>query len=210
MFVKSRLERLKEDLEARVGTERAAEILRGYGSVGDGTPPEVTGAWFAGFAGRLDYAGEPEKVAEALQCGSCRFGHETVTKAGEIWASCGGVREFAEEIVRQNVFGRALAVRGDILYVTKRPICDCDYSHGFTSRYSRLCHCPLACTAPGPMSKTFCHCGGGYYRKLFDGLWGGGTKVEPVSTYIAGSAACVFAVHIPERAMAAGAGRREY
>jgi hypothetical protein len=204
MFIRTRLENLKRDLESRIGDRRAAEALSGWERIGDGTPPEETGEWFAGFVRRLDALGESEAVRASLQYGSCAFSGETVEKIKRIHSYCRSVKEFADEISRQNVFGKALAVKGSVLYITKRPICESGYSNRFMGKYTDLCHCPLACTAKEPVPKTFCHCGGGYYKKLFDELWQADVKVEPVSAYIAGSQACVFAVHIPGHIPAGG------
>jgi hypothetical protein len=198
MFIRDRLENLKSELERRLGAPRAAEILEGRERIDDGTNPEDTGDWFARFVHRLDELNEPEAVRASLQCGACAFAGETVEKIKRIHASCHNVKEFADEILRQNVFGKALAVKSRVLYITKRPICESGYANRFQGKYTDLCHCPLACTAKAPVSKTFCHCGGGYYKRLFDELWRADVKVEPVSAYIAGSKACVLAVHIPE------------
>ncbi len=63
------------------------------------------------------------------------------------------------------------------------------------------CHCPMlkaAIRAQTPISPTYCHCGGGWYLRLWEGILGQPVRVEQLETVLQGADRCAFAIHLPE------------
>jgi hypothetical protein len=63
------------------------------------------------------------------------------------------------------------------------------------------CFCPLvrdAIRKGEPVSRTFCHCSGGWYVQEWEVIFGQPPRVSLVRTMLDGADSCLFAVHIPE------------
>jgi len=62
------------------------------------------------------------------------------------------------------------------------------------------CFCPLvrdAIRRGEPVSRTFCHCSGGWYVQEWENVFGEKPRVDLVDTMLDGADACVFAIHVP-------------
>ncbi|MFC2078412.1 hypothetical protein ACFLSZ_00360 [Candidatus Bipolaricaulota bacterium] len=67
-------------------------------------------------------------------------------------------------------------------------------------RRYHACFCPLvrdAIRTGKPVSRTFCHCSGGWYLQEWEIVFGRKPEVSLVETMLEGADACVFAVTIP-------------
>ncbi len=117
------------------------------------------------------------RVMEACSC-DCQIHAE---KARGLYEKAGGDMDaFIKLLIRDTaVFGR-MEREGDILNVIY-PRCIC-----------------WAKFAAGKISPTFCHCGNGYVKQLFEGALGRPVQVEMMKSIAAGDEECRFAVHLDQ------------
>jgi len=89
-----------------------------------------------------------------------------------------------------------------VLYIKRRPARMEAYEKATDPAEKRYhaCFCPLvrdAIREGKPVSRTFCHCSGGWYVQEWEIVFGEKPEVELVETMLEGSDACLFAVKIP-------------
>jgi hypothetical protein len=91
---------------------------------------------------------------------------------------------------------------GNIIYVTKIPYNPKGFREATdpASKHASYCHCALVRPAirdGTPVSPTFCLCGSGWYKTLWEGVLGKPVRVEIVKTVSQGADCCTFAIHLP-------------
>jgi len=47
------------------------------------------------------------------------------------------------------------------------------------------------------LSPTYCYCGAGWYRQLWEGVLGRQLEIDLVKTVVRGDDVCQFAIHLP-------------
>jgi hypothetical protein len=104
-------------------------------------------------------------------------------------------------------WGSAGVRRGSTVIATKMP------KSGFLLEYMRetdlarkralYCHCPRirdALLSSAAMSPTYCHCGAGFYKGIWEEILQQPVKVELLETVLQGDEVCKFAVYLPSGA----------
>jgi hypothetical protein len=91
---------------------------------------------------------------------------------------------------------------GNVIYERKLPYDREGYEAAAdqTDKCFRSCCCPIvkeAIRSGIPLSPTFCYCGGGWFRRLWEGITGRPVRIELVKSFLTGDDACEFAVHLP-------------
>jgi hypothetical protein len=91
---------------------------------------------------------------------------------------------------------------GNIIYVTKIPHNPKGFLEATDPKQKRASYCHCALIRPAirdgtPVSPTFCLCGSGWYKSLWEGVLGKPVRVEIVETVSQGAERCTFAIHLP-------------
>ncbi len=92
---------------------------------------------------------------------------------------------------------------GNIIYVTKIPFNPKRYKQSTDEEEKKhhYCHCGLvkgALKSPEVnVSTTFCYCGAGWYKTLWEGIIDKPVEVEVMNTVLQGANNCKFAIHLP-------------
>lgn len=198
---------LAEAFDRELGVDERQRLLAGVERLtvtGASAAGEQSGAglsdWFAGFADRLGQHDRRALLEDILQqCCPCGA-PEMLACVRSIWAECATLPQFAYELERRRAFGKSIAWRDNAIIVTKVPIGQCgpEYQHDHRGRHSASCHCDMASRLTRDVPATFCACGGGFFRRLFHGVWGCDPRVETLSTVISGGSECLFAIHVPQ------------
>jgi predicted hydrocarbon binding protein len=47
------------------------------------------------------------------------------------------------------------------------------------------------------MSGTYCYCGAGWYKQLWEGILGQPVRIEVLKSVLQGDDRCTFAIHLP-------------
>ena len=93
--------------------------------------------------------------------------------------------------------------RGNVLYMRKNPFNPEGYENAATpaERRRAYCHCPFVHPyldeIPAKLSPTFCYCGAGWYRRLWEGVLGQPVKIEHVETLLRGNDQCTLTITLP-------------
>jgi hypothetical protein len=90
--------------------------------------------------------------------------------------------------------------KGNVLYSSKEPYNRVAYDKAKTrkEKMQAYCFCPTIRHNLDDMSSTFCYCGSGWARRLWEGILDNPVKVEIIESLTKGDDRCSFAVHLPE------------
>ncbi len=170
------LEKFEKNVEQVTDESTREQVLQGSQAAGQDL---IHRAKFAAVAlDRLETAvGEPAaaQVMEACAC-DCQIHAE---KARGLYEKAGkDMDAFIKLLIRDTAVFGTMEREGDILNVIY-PRCIC-----------------WAKFAAGRISSTFCHCGNGYVKQLFEGALERPVQVDLVKSIAAGDEECRFAVHL--------------
>ncbi len=112
--------------------------------------------------------------------------------------------ELVQEIVRRG-WGLAGIKEGDTIIATKIPksgyLVDYMKETDPQERRQYYCHCPRvrdALKTSETISPTYCYCGAGFYKGIWEEILQQPVEVEVLETVLAGDEVCKIAVHPPQ------------
>ncbi|MGY5878913.1 MAG: GyrI-like domain-containing protein [Candidatus Thorarchaeota archaeon] len=110
---------------------------------------------------------------------------QSVEKVLDAMASAGNYPKFTKE--------------GNILYSSKQPYNRAAYDKATTreEKMQAYCFCPMIKYNLDEVSGSFCYCGSGWSRRLWEGILGKPVQVEIIKSLTKDDDECTFAVHLP-------------
>lgn len=92
---------------------------------------------------------------------------------------------------------------GNRILISKQPYNREAFDAAETDHEQRAayCHCPMireAIRQQLPVSGTYCNCGAGWFRPLWEGILGQPVRVEVLGSALMGDDRCSFAIHLPQ------------
>jgi hypothetical protein len=92
--------------------------------------------------------------------------------------------------------------KGRTILVAKNPADREGHAAARTARERRAacCHCGLVKRTildERELPAEWCHCGGGWYAQLWEGILGRPVRVEVLESVLGGDERCRFAIHLP-------------
>ncbi|MBN1285500.1 MAG: GyrI-like domain-containing protein [Anaerolineae bacterium] len=210
LFLPIWLERLTEGLDRLAGAEVRQAVMAGSAAFLDSDSPSLARAeWVKGAMERLDAAVEDEETRRAIMLNrlhgyppprieEVRLEYERlgdIDKLIEVMRadrSVGGERSWYEQMRRE----------GNIIYVTKDPSNPEGHREAAdpVEKRANYCYCPVIqalIRAQANISPTFCYCGAGWSKQLWESILGQPVRVEVVRSVAQGDEDCTVAVHIP-------------
>ncbi len=224
-FERAWLHKFSTGLKQVAGEDVEREVMRGAEELSSDSPREEVIAWTREAMGRLDsLVGESGRRAILTGC-ACQYPkaalaalRKTYEETGDLAQVHGMLQAQFESLLRdtlqlneelvQDVVGRgwgsAGALDGPTVVATKIP------KSGFLVEYLReqdpsrkrqlYCHCPRvrdALKSSVAMSPTYCYCGAGFYKGIWEEILGEPVEVELLESVLQGDEVCRFAVHLP-------------
>ena len=217
--------KLNHALDRAAGEATRHLITEGGSELSDATPRDEIICWTRDMLARADAALDEHERAEVFNACACHHpaaglqaARELYERTGDIQAAIDqlqaqfesfltdGLRLPAVHLERIKALGWGLAGRleGDTIVATKIP------KSGYLLEYMQepdpgrrrelYCHCPRvrsAVAAAQLLSPTYCGCGAGYYRDIWETILGRPVRVEVLSSVLAGDDTCTIAIHIP-------------
>jgi len=93
--------------------------------------------------------------------------------------------------------------KGNVIYVKKIPFDPKGFkkAKNKTEKRYHYCHCALVKelirNPADKISPTFCYCGAGWYKSLWEGILEKPVRVELLESVLQGDDSCKFAIHLP-------------
>ena len=187
-------------LEEFLDNEPITEVLEGFEKITPFTSAEERAKWMIQAIEKLDrLANEEQKFEVISRCAHVRPAAD-VEHWKEVFERNHDIDEFLSEYKNSLPFLEKPYREGNILYTSKPPADREAYDKATTiqEKIKAACFCPIIHAALNKMSKTFCYCGAGWARQLYEGMFNEPVKVDVVKTVVAGDKLCKFAVHLPD------------
>jgi hypothetical protein len=224
-FEQSWLHKLSTGLKEVAGEEIEKEVMQGAEALSSDSPTEGVIAWTSEAMVRLDALVEESDRRAILTGCACQYQQaplaalrKTYEETENLALVHGMLQEQFETLLRdtlqleedlvQDVVGRAWGsagvLDGSTVVATKIP------KSGFlreylgeqdaTKRRQLYCHCPRVreiLRSSVRISPTYCYCGAGFYKGIWEEILGEPVEVELLETVLQGDDVCRFAVHLP-------------
>ncbi len=194
---------LAEGAEKVLGAEARRSLMQGIESITPASSFEEYTTWIQGAMDRLDALTEDEEK-KCLVVSHCAhvFPQERIDHLRTIYEN-GTFDDILHEMYEDEFWYEKPVRRGNVLYMRKNPFNPEGYQNGATpaERRKAYCHCPFVHPyldeLPVRLSPTFCYCGAGWYRRLWEGILGKPVVIEHVETLLRGNDQCTLTITLP-------------
>jgi effector-binding domain-containing protein len=194
---------LAEGAEKVLGAEARRRLMQGVESITPASSFEDYTNWIQGAMQRLDALTDDEEK-KCLVVSHCAhvFPQERIDRMRAIYEN-GAFDDILHEMYTDEFWYEKPVRRGNVLHMRKNPFNPEGYQNGNTpaERRKAYCHCPFVHPyldeIPAQLSPTFCFCGAGWYRRLWEGILGQPVKIEHVETLLRGHDQCTLTITLP-------------
>ena len=202
------LEALEEGTRNVAGPDAAKRVMAGSKGLAETLDGVRAAEWVQGAVARLDQEVKDERDRACI-LNACA--HHYIVQSGMVLeaalAEVGrDLRKLVEKITNEKLLGSKYWIDesgpGPLLFIERRPARMEAYERATDPAEKRYeaCFCPLvrdAIRKGEKVSRTFCHCSGGWYVQEWEIVFGEKPEVRLVQTMLEGADSCVFAVRIP-------------
>jgi hypothetical protein len=195
---------LAEALEENLGPAARQHTMEGIEQIVPESPLEAYTEWIRGAMERLDFlTDDPEKQYRVLACCAHVFPDERIAHLRSIYERHREIDEVLLEMYQDPDWYEDPVRKGNVLHMRKVPYDPAGYEKGATpaERRRAYCHCalvrPYLDQVPSKMSPTFCWCGSGWYRRLWEGILGQPIQIDHVETLLKGPDQCTLKITLP-------------
>ena len=224
--------RLTQHLDAALGEEARRAILAGGDELCDASSPRDIIAWTRAVVDRLQSGAGPQNTERLLSACACQYPQPSLADVRARYAESGDVaaahqmlqsrfEAFLEkdlglesglrkEIVARG-WGLAGVLEGRTILATKMPksgpVREYFAERDGRRRRALYCHCPRVRLAPlldETLPRTYCCCGAGFYKGIWEHILGRPVRVEVLSSVLSGDEQCSVAIHLPDSIRARG------
>jgi hypothetical protein len=198
------LEKFKAALKRFAGEKVGKQVL-GSEKISPNSTPEKKARWIKEAIERLDSLVEDKETRRSiLLCCSHRFPKTRIQKLRTKLIRFGSIDALLEHMHTDSSceglsYYEYPKREGNIIYVTKIPYSRAKYEAATNPDEKRraYCHCSWVRATTEPISQTFCLCGSGWYKTLWEGILRQPVRVEVLKTVVHGDEDCTFAIHLP-------------
>jgi hypothetical protein len=195
---------LAEGTEEILGAAARQQVMAGIEQITPESSIETYTEWIRGAMDRLDcLTDDPVEQYGILSRCAHVFPDERIARMRAMYQQRGDIDDVLREIYKDPAWYEDPVRRGNILYVRKVPYDPEGYEKGATpaERRKAYCHClfvrPYLDDLPARMSPTFCWCGSGWYRRLWEGILDQPIQIQHVETLLQGNDQCTLTITLP-------------
>lgn len=200
-------QRLANGVEEILGVTARQQVMVGIESVTTESSAEAYRDWIHTAMGRIDLLTEdPETKYKIVSCCAHVFPQYRIDRLRAIYEQKHDIDDVLREMYTDPDWYEEPVRKGNQLYMRKVPFNAEAYKQATTpaERRQAYCHCafvrPYLNEVPAEISPTFCWCGAGWYRRLWEGILGQPIQVEHVETLIRGNDCCTLVITLPVQA----------
>jgi effector-binding domain-containing protein len=195
---------LAEGTENALGAAARQQVMQGIEHIKPESPLAVYAEWIRAAMERLDsLTDDPETKYQILSCCAHVFPEERITHLRSLYQRRRDIDDVLREMYTDPAWYEDPVRKGNVLYVRKVPYDPEGYEKGATPVEQRraYCHCefvrPYLDDVPSRLSSTFCWCGSGWYRRLWEGILGQPVTIDHVETLLQGADECRLTISLP-------------
>ena len=195
---------LAEGVERTLGMAARQQVMAGIEQIAPDSPLEAYTEWICGAMARLDaLTDDPEEKYQVLSGCAHVFSDERIGHLRSVYERRREIDDVLREMYQDPDWYEDPVRKGNALYMRKVPYDPEGYEQGATpvERRKAYCHCafvrPYLDEVPSRMSPTFCWCGSGWYRRLWEGILGQPVQIDCVETLLTGHDQCTLTITLP-------------
>ncbi|MHA1136075.1 MAG: GyrI-like domain-containing protein [Candidatus Thorarchaeota archaeon] len=191
--------RFSKQLEKVLGENARSKVLECYTEVSHKSSTEERAQAVKCAVDILDEIATEDQKFEILSSCAHVFPPELVKNMRVVYVETQSVEKVLEAMASAGNYPK-FTREGNILYSSKQPYNRVAYDKATTreEKMKAYCFCPMIKHNLDEVSGTFCYCGSGWSRRLWEGILGKPVKVEIVKSLTKDDDECTFAVHLPE------------
>lgn len=224
-FEQSWQRKLERSVEIHTDERVQEKVRLGGSQLSDQSPRSDIIHWTERTISELEASLPLETVGEILCACACTYPKDALQPIREIYLQRGDVEEahrmlqtrFQDflvdlgldetdiEMILTRGWGLAGCREGNLIMATKIPKSGHlkDYLHETDPQRRRemYCHCPrvrAAVRLNASLPRSYCYCGAGFYRDIWETILGEPVKVEVRSSVLQGDEICTIAIHLPD------------
>jgi effector-binding domain-containing protein len=194
---------LSEGAQKVLGAEACRKLMQDIESITPASTFEEYMGWIQGAMQRLDGLTDDEdrKCRLVSHCAHV-FPQERIDHLRGIYQQ-DGLDQVLREMYSDHFWYEKPVRHQNMIYMRKNPFNPDGYEQAATpaGRRKAYCHCPFVHPyldeIPSRLSPTFCYCGAGWYRRLWEGILGQPVRIEQVETLLRGGDQCRFTITLP-------------
>jgi effector-binding domain-containing protein len=197
-------ERLANSVEEVLGAAARQQVMVGIESITTESSAEAYRDWIHAAMSRIDeLTFDPEKKYKIVSCCAHVFPQYRIDRLREIYEQRHDVDDVLREMYTDPDWYEQPVRKGNQLFERKVPFDAAAYEKATdpVEKRQAYCHCafvrPYLTESPAKISPTFCWCGAGWYRRLWEGILGKPILVEHVETLIKGNDCCTLVITLP-------------
>ncbi len=191
---------LAQGIEETLGPEARDHVMEGAEALTLETARDERLEWVKAALLRLDgIADEEQKYWAVSPCADC-YPVWRIEKLRQVYMDTGSVDKVLEEMKGDTEWYSTPYREGNLIYHTKVPY-DREAWEAATDKEARrrvYCHCALVQDRIDEVSPTYCYCGTGWVRQVWEGVLETPIRVEVLKSLPAGDDECQFLIHLPE------------
>jgi effector-binding domain-containing protein len=196
--------RLGRSVEEVLGPEARQQVMVGIESITTESSAEMYRDWIHTAMSRIDeLTSDPEKKYKIVSCCAHVFPQYRIDRLREIYEQRHNVDDVLREMYTDPDWYEQPVRKGNQLFERKVPFDAAAYEKATdpVEKRQAYCHCafvrPYLTESPAKISPTFCWCGAGWYRRLWEGILRKPILVEHVETLIKGNDCCTLVITLP-------------
>lgn len=197
-------QRLALGVENILGETARQQVTAGLGELTIHSSAVEYREWIHSAMRRLDeITDDPEKKYKILSCCAHEFPQYRIDHLKSIYARRHEIDDVLREMYQDPDWYEDPVRRGNQLHMRKVPFNPEVYHSDVSPAEKRqaYCHCafvrPYLIDSPAKISPTFCWCGAGWYRRLWEGILEKPIRVEHVETLVRGNDCCKLIITLP-------------
>jgi effector-binding domain-containing protein len=195
---------LAEGVEKTLGPAAGAQVMAGIEEITPESPLEAYTEWIREAMDRLDaLTDDPVEKYQAVSCCAHVFPAERIAHLRAIYEQRHQVDDVLREMYRDPAWYEDPVRQGNVIYMRKVPFDPEGYEKGATpaDRRKAYCHCtfvrPYLDEVPSKLSPTFCWCGSGWYKHLWESILAQPIHIDHVETLLKGNDQCTLTITLP-------------
>jgi effector-binding domain-containing protein len=195
---------LADGVEQVLGFTARQQVMAGIEMITDESTAQAYREWIHAAMSRLDaLTDDAEEKYKIVSCCAHVFPQERIDLLRGIYEQGRDIDAVLREMYKDPDWYEDPVRKGSQLHMRKVPYNPEAYQNAATpaERRQAYCHCgfvrPYLDEAPARISPTFCWCGAGWYRRLWEGILDQPILVEHVETLVKGNDQCTLVITLP-------------
>ena len=197
-----------DNMIRELGTKQQGEIMKGLQAIEIETPLEEKYKWLVGVLKKLEDVTTESQRYDIISGCAHFFLEEMILELKQVYEDVRKISSNVIEAIDKTLeymkthkgWGAVPIRKGNVLYTTKNPANPKAFKEAKThsERIKAYCFCPIIRNfLDQDVPITFCNCGAGWPKQLWEGVLGQPLKNELVKSLTKGDEECQFAIHLP-------------